>query len=139
VKNLIPDSVRIPCYIVVAATFATVADLTMAAFAPAIHAQLGIFIPLIAANCIILGRMEAFASKNNVWQSTLDAVGMGLGFTLALLLLGAVREILGAGSIFDYSFVGEDTDTMLLFIMPPGAFFALAGIIMVSNKLREVK
>ena len=139
IKNVIPNSVRIPCYIVVAATFATLADLLMAAYTPALHEQLGIFIPLIAVNCIILGRAEAFASKNTVWQSVLDAVGMGIGFTLALLILGVVREILGAGSIFNYSFVGEDANTVLLFIMPPGAFLVLAGLIAVANKLRGAK
>lgn len=139
VKYLIPDKVRIPCYIVIAATFVTVVDLTMAAYLPALHARLGIFIPLIVVNCLILGRAEAFASKNSVFHSVLDAVGMGLGFTLALTLLGSVREILGSGSIFGWSFVGEGAETLLLFIMPPGAFLALAGLILLINRFKGAK
>ncbi len=139
VKRIIPDMVRIPCYIVIIASFVTVVDLLMAAYLPALHARLGIFIPLIVVNCIILGRAEAFASKNNIYQSVLDAVGMGLGFTLGLTSLGIVREILGAGSIFGWSFLGENADPVLLFIMPPGAFMALAGLIMLVNKLRRAK
>ncbi|MBO5443046.1 MAG: electron transport complex subunit E [Alphaproteobacteria bacterium] len=134
VKSLIPDMVRIPCYIVIIASFVTVVDLLMAAYLPALHARLGIFIPLIVVNCIILGRAEAFASKNNIIQSIYDAVGMGIGFTLSLTLLGTVREMLGSGSFFGWSFVGEEADTLLLFIMPPGAFLALAGLIMLFNK-----
>ncbi len=136
VKNVIPDKVRIPCFIVIAATFVTVVDLSMAAYLPTLHAKLGIFIPLIVVNCLILGRAEAFASKNSVYQSLLDAVGMGLGFTMALTLLGIIREILGSGSVFGWSFVGEGAETLLLFIMPPGAFLALAGLIMMVNRLR---
>lgn len=136
VKDVIPDKVRIPCFIVIAATFVTVVDLVMAAYLPSLHAKLGIFIPLIVVNCLILGRAEAFASKNDVWQSVLDAVGMGLGFTLALTLLGTTREILGAGSIFGWNFAGEEANTMLMFIMPPGAFLALAGLIMAVNSLK---
>lgn len=136
VKNVIPDKVRIPCFIVIAATFVTVVDLSMAAYLPTLHAKLGIFIPLIVVNCLILGRAEAFASKNSVYQSLLDAVGMGLGFTMALTLLGIIREILGSGSVFGWSFVGEGAETLLLFIMPPGAFLALAGLIMTVNRLR---
>ena len=139
VKYLIPDKVRIPCYIVIAATFVTVVDLTMAAYLPALHARLGIFIPLIVVNCLILGRAEAFASKNSIFQSVLDAVGMGLGFTLALTLLGSVREILGSGSIFGWSFVGEGAETLLLFIMPPGACLALAGLILLINRFKGAK
>lgn len=134
VKSLIPDMVRIPCYIVIIASFVTVVDLLMAAYLPALHARLGIFIPLIVVNCIILGRAEAFASKNNIIQSIYDAVGMGIGFTLSLTLLGTIREMLGSGSFFGWSFVGEEADTLLLFIMPPGAFLALAGLIMLFNK-----
>ncbi len=136
VKNLIPNQVRIPCFIVIAATFVTVVDLLMSAYLPTLHAALGIFIPLIVVNCLILGRAEAFASKNNVFQSALDALGMGLGFTIALTLLGLVREILGSGSAFGFSFVQEGAETMLMFIMPPGAFLALAGLIVVFNQLR---
>lgn len=138
VKSFIPDMVRIPCYIVIIASFVTVVDLLMSAYLPGLHAKLGIFIPLIVVNCIILGRAEAFASKNNLLQSLLDAVGMGLGFTLSLTSLGIVREILGSGSLFGWSFVGEGADTVLLFIMPPGAFLALAGLIIIFNKVRGV-
>lgn len=136
VKNLIPFQVRIPCFIVIAATFVTVVDLLMAAYFPKLHATLGIFIPLIVVNCLILGRAEAFASKNTVFQSALDALGMGIGFTLALTLLGLVREVLGSGAAFGYSFVEEGAETMLMFIMPPGAFLALAGLIVLFNHLR---
>lgn len=136
VKNIIPNKVRIPCFIVIAATFVTVVDLLMAAYLPNLHATLGIFIPLIVVNCLILGRAEAFASKNSVFQSALDALGMGIGFTFALTLLGLVREVLGSGSAFGYSFVEEGAETMLMFIMPPGAFLALAGLIVLVNQLR---
>ncbi len=136
-KNLIPAQVRIPAYIVVIAAIVTVLELLMAAYLPALHAALGIYIPLIVVNCIILGRAEAFASKHNLWQSILDAVGIGIGFTIALTLLGAIREILGNGSIFGYAFAGDNISPMLLFIMPPGAFLALAGLIIIFNKLRR--
>lgn len=139
VKNFIPDMVRIPSFIVIIASFVTVVDLLMAAYLPTLHAALGIFIPLIVVNCIILGRAEAFASKNNLFQSVLDAIGMGIGFTLGLTLLGSVREILGNGSLFGFGFLGEDANTMLLFIMPPGAFLALAGLIVTVNHLRGAK
>ena len=135
VKNLIPATVRIPCYIVLIASFVTVINLLMAAYLPDLHAQLGIYIPLIVVNCIILGRAEAFASKNNLWHSFLDALGMGIGFTLALFLLGSVREILGAGAFMGNSFIGEGGYPILLFIMPPGAFLALAGLVMIFNKM----
>ncbi len=138
-KNLIPAMVRIPCYIVLIASIVTVIDMMMAANLPALHAKLGIYIPLIVVNCIILGRAEAFASKNNIFQSFLDALGMGIGFILALALLGSVREILGAGSLLGHSFIGEDGYPVLLFIMPPGAFLALAGLIMSFNRLRGAK
>lgn len=134
VKSFIPEKVRIPCYIVIIATFVTVVELVMSAYLPKLYAALGIFIPLIVVNCIILGRAEAFASKNGIFQSFLDAVGMGLGFTLSLTTLGLVREILGAGSAFGWNFAGTEADTMLLFIMPPGAFLALAGLIILFNK-----
>ena len=139
VKNFIPDMVRIPSFIVIIASFVTVVDLLMAAYLPTLHAALGIFIPLIVVNCIILGRAEAFASKNNLFQSVLDAIGMGIGFTLGLTLLGSVREILGNGSLFGYGFLGEDANTMLLFIMPPGEVLALAGLIVTVNHLRGAK
>ncbi len=137
IKNFIPPMVRIPSYIVVIAAFVTVIDLLMSAYLPGLHAALGIFIPLIVVNCIILGRAEAFASKNKLWQSILDGIGMGIGFTIGLTSLGIVREILGNGSVFNYPLVGEDATPMLLFIMPPGAFLALAGLIVLFNKLRR--
>ena len=136
IKSLIPEKVRIPCYIVILASFVTVVDLLISAYLPTLHAKLGIFIPLIVVNCIILGRAEAFASKNNILQSILDAIGMGLGFTIGLTSLGIVREVLGNGALFGWNFVGEGANTVLLFIMPPGAFLALAGLIMIFNKLR---
>lgn len=135
VKNLIPSMVRIPCYIVMIASFVTVINLLMEAYLPELHSQLGIYIPLIVVNCIILGRAEAFASKNNLGQSFLDALGMGIGFTIALSLLGGIREILGAGSIMGWNFIGETGYPILLFIMPPGAFLALAGLIVIFNKI----
>ncbi len=137
VKDIIPPLVRIPSYIVIIATIVTVVDLLMAAYLPALHAALGIYIPLIVVNCIILGRAEAFASKNTLGQSLLDALGMGIGFTLALTTLGIIREILGNGSVFGLSFLGEGESPILLFIMPPGAFLALAFMIIVFNHLRK--
>ncbi|OFZ27903.1 MAG: electron transport complex subunit RsxE [Bdellovibrionales bacterium RIFOXYB1_FULL_37_110] len=139
IKNLIPDKVRIPCYIVVIASFVTIVDLSMNAYTPALHAQLGLFIPLIVVNCIILARAEAFASKNNVIMSLMDGIGMGLGFTLSLTLLGGIREILGSGSFFGYKFVSENASTILLFVMPPGAFMALGYLVAVVNKLKKAK
>ena len=137
VKKQIPATIRIPSYIVIIASFVTVVDMLMAAYVPQLHAKLGIFIPLIVVNCLILGRAEAFASKNNIKQSLFDAIGMGIGFTLALTILGLTREILGSGSIFGWSFVGEDAETILLFIMPPGAFLALAGLIVLINQIKS--
>lgn len=136
VKKVIPDIVRIPSFIVIIASFVTALEMLMQAYTPALYAALGIYIPLIVVNCIILGRAEAFASKNTVFQSLLDAIGMGIGFTLALVLLGSIREALGNGSVFGISFISENADPLLLFIMPPGAFLALGGIIAVVNKLR---
>ena len=138
VKKVIPDIVRIPSFIVIIASFVTVLEMLMQAYTPDLYTALGIYIPLIVVNCIILGRAEAFASKNTIFQSLLDAIGMGIGFTLALVLLGSIREVLGNGSIFGYSFVSENATPLLLFIMPPGAFLALGGIIAVVNKLRGV-
>jgi len=137
VKNIIPSKVRIPCYIVIMAVFTTVIDLYMAAYLPLLHSRLGIFIPLIMVNCIVFGRAEAFASKNTVFQSFLDAIGMGLGFTIALCLLGIVREIIGTGALFGYSFIGEEGNPVLLFIMPPGAFLGLAFLIVGFNRIKE--
>ncbi|MGD9638318.1 MAG: electron transport complex subunit RsxE [Alphaproteobacteria bacterium] len=136
VKNVIPDKVRIPCYIVIIASFVTIVDMLMAAYLPALHAQLGIFIPLIVVNCIILGRAEAFAAKNGIFASILDAVGMGLGFTLSLTLLGSVREILGNASIFGYD-LGFSGSKIMFFITPPGAFLVLGYLVALINCCRK--
>lgn len=136
-KNFIPDKVRIPCFIVVIASFVTVVQLVMQAYVPAIYETLGLFIPLIVVNCIVLGRAEAFSSKNPVWPSILDGAGMGLGFTLALTFLGSVREILGSGSIFNWRFLPEDANTILIFVLAPGAFIALGYLIAVVNKVKK--
>ena len=137
VKNIIPETVRIPCYIVIIASFVTIIDLLMQAYLPELHLALGIYIPLIVVNCIILGRAEAFASKNSVLQSIYDGIGMGCGFLLALTLLGSLRELLGNGTLFGWDLFGEHITPMLIFIMPPGAFLALAAIILTVNKLRR--
>lgn len=137
IRDLIPEKVRIPSFIVVIATFVTIIDLVMAAFVPELHESLGLFIPLIVVNCIILGRAEAFASKHGVGASFIDGLSMGLGFTFALTVLGSVREILGSGSIFGLSFVSEGASTVLLFVMPPGAFIALGLLIPAMNALRD--
>ncbi len=139
IKKVIPDIIRIPSFIVIIASFVTILEMVMQAYLPVLYSALGIYIPLIVVNCIILGRAEAFASKNTIFQSLLDAIGMGIGFTFALTILGSVREILGNGSIFGFSFMGEVANPILLFIMPPGAFLALASIIIVVNKLRGAK
>lgn len=136
-KNLIPEKVRIPAFIVIIASFVTIIDLVMAAFLPPLHEQLGLFIPLIVVNCIILGRAEAFASKNTLVSSIVDGVGMGLGFTFALTLLGAVREILGSGAFFGLPLPFLAENPILLFVMPPGAFLALGFLTAAMNTLRE--
>jgi len=135
-KNLIPDQVRIPGYIVVIATFVTVVQMCMEAFVPALYASLGLFIPLIVVNCIVLGRAEAFAAKNDVISSSLDGLGMGLGFTLALTLLGTVRELLGTGKFFGFSVMPEEFGA-LIFVLAPGAFIVLGFLIAIVNKLRK--
>ncbi|MBO2522892.1 MAG: electron transport complex subunit RsxE [Bacteroidetes bacterium] len=138
-KNFIPDKVRIPCFIVVIASFVTVVQLIMQAYVPDIYETLGLFIPLIVVNCIVLGRAEAFASKNPVWPSILDGAGMGLGFTFALTILGSIREILGSGSIFNFRFLPEDAQTILIFVLAPGAFIALGYLIAIVNRLKKTK
>lgn len=135
VKNLIPAKVRIPAFIVIIASFVTVVEMAMQAYLPAIYASLGVFIPLIVVNCIILGRAEAFASKNNILSSTVDGLGMGMGFTLSLTMLGAVREIFGAGAIFGFKFIPATADAILIFVLAPGAFIALGYLLVVFNKL----
>lgn len=136
IKNLIPDMVRIPAFIVVIASFVTALQMCMQAFVPDIYATLGLFIPLIVVNCIILGRAEAFASKNGVVPSFFDGVGMGLGFTISLTVLGAVREILGTGKIFGLEVWPEDYG-MLMFVLAPGAFIVLGYLIAIVNKLKK--
>lgn len=137
-KNFIPDKVRIAGFIIVIATFVTIVDLLMKAYVPGLYQTLGIFIPLIVVNCIILGRAEAFAQKNDVIPAMLDGLGMGIGFTLALTLMGGFREILGNGSFFGHKFVSDNTPTILLFIMPPGAFFTFGYLIAISNKIKKL-
>ena len=133
-KNLIPDKVRIPAFIVVIATFVTMVQLLMQAYLPAIYEVLGLFIPLIVVNCIVLGRAEAFAAKNTVGLSALDGLGMGLGFSLALTLIGAVRELLGTGSLFGMNLYSE-TYGMLIFVLAPGAFIVLGYLMALVQKL----
>ena len=135
VKSQIPSKVRIPAFIIIIASFVTIVEMVLEAFIPFLYEQLGIFIPLIVVNCLILGRAEAFASKNNLIPSIIDALGMGIGFTIALTVLGAVREILGSGSLFDFRMVSEDASTLILFILPPGAFIALAYLSILFNKI----
>ena len=134
IKNLIPDKVRIPAFIVVIASFVTIIQMLMEAFVPALYASLGVFIPLIVVNCIILGRAEAFASKNSPVDSMLDGVGIGLGFTLSLTVIGAVREILGSGAIFGMG-LGISNYMPLVFILAPGGFLTLGYLMVLFNKL----
>ncbi|MCD8318554.1 MAG: electron transport complex subunit E [Paraprevotella sp.] len=136
VKNLIPDMVRIPAFVVIIASFVTVLQMCMQAYVPDIYRTLGLFIPLIVVNCIILGRAEAFASKHGVVPSFFDGLGMGLGFTIALTVLGSVREILGTGKIFGFEIWSEDYG-MLMFVLAPGAFIALGYLIAIVNKLKK--
>lgn len=135
IKNLIPSKVRIPAFIVVIASFVTIIEMLMKAYIPALYASLGVFIPLIVVNCIILGRAEAFASKNGVLDSALDGVGIGLGFTLSLTAIGAVREVLGSGAIFGVTLA---SDVMpLLFVLAPGGFLVLGYLMVVFNKIAK--
>ena len=134
IKSLIPDMVRIPAFIVVIASLVTILQMFIKAYAPEIDKSLGLFIPLIVVNCIILGRAEAFAAKNNPFSSILDGIGMGLGFTIALTLLGAVREILGTGSVFGFTCFSENYGA-LVFVLAPGAFIALGYLIAIINKV----
>ena len=135
-KNLIPDMVRIPSYIVLIATFVTVVQLCMQAYLPDLNKSLGLFIPLIVVNCIVLGRAEAFAAKNGIVASACDGIGIGLGFTLALTLLGAVRELLGTGKLFHLTIMPEEFGS-LIFVLAPGAFIALGYLVAIVNKLRK--
>ena len=135
-KNLIPDKVRIPAYIVVIASFVTLLQMLMQAYLPSLYASLGLFIPLIVVNCIILGRAEAFAAKNTALPSLFDGLGMGLGFTWALTLLGAVRELLGTGAVFGFTLMPSATN-MLVFVLAPGAFIVLGYLIAIVNKIKK--
>ena len=136
IKNLIPDMVRIPAFVVVIASFVTLLQMIMQAYVPALYATLGLFIPLIVVNCILLGRAEAFAAKNGPVPSFFDGLGMGLGFTLALTILGGVREFLGTGKLFDITIMPEQYG-MLIFVLAPGAFIALGYLIAIVNKLKK--
>ena len=135
IAPVVPDKVHIPVYIVVIATFVTVLQLVMQAFVPGVYASLGLFIPLIVVNCIVLGRAEAFASKNGVIDSALDGIGVGLGFTLSLTVIGLVREILGSGSAFGFHFLPGDG--ILAFVMAPGAFLVLGYLMVLFNKIAK--
>ena len=136
VANLIPDKIRIPGFIVIIAAFVTVVDMCMAAYLPSLHESLGLFIPLIVVNCIVLGRAEAFAAKNGVVPSAFDGIGIGLGFTMALTLLGACREFLGTGKLFNVTLMPEEYGS-LIFVLAPGAFIALGYLVAIVNKLRK--
>lgn len=135
-KNIIPDNVRIPAYVVVIATFVSVVEMSMQAYLPALYDSLGIFIPLIVVNCIVLGRAEAFAAKNSVFKSSLDGLGMGLGFSMALTMLGTIREVLGTGKAFGFTLF-PDKYGMLIFVLAPGAFIALGYLIAIMNKFKK--
>lgn len=135
ISPVVPDKVHIPVYIVVIATFVTVLQLLMQAYVPEIYSTLGLFIPLIVVNCIVLGRAEAFANKNSVLDSALDGIGIGIGFTLSLTVIGIVREILGSGSVFGWKFIPGDG--MLAFVMAPGAFLVLGYLMVLFNKLAK--
>ena len=144
IKNLVPDKVRIPSYIVVIASLVTILQMLMKAYLPGIYATLGLFIPLIVVNCIILGRAEAFAAKNGPVESIFDGIGIGIGFTIALTLLGACREILGTGVLFksdDFGIAGislqGESGGMLMFVLAPGAFIVLGYLIAIVNKMRK--
>lgn len=136
VKNVIPEKVRIPSFIVIIAAFVTVVQLLMQAFVPALYKSLGLFIPLIVVNCIVLGRAEAFASKNNVGSSAIDGLGIGLGFSFALVLLGSIREILGSGKLFNITIYPENYVT-LVFVLAPGAFIVLGYLIALINRMKK--
>lgn len=136
IKDYVPDAVRIPCYVVVIASLVTILQMLMQAYVPDIYATLGLFIPLIVVNCIILGRAEAFAAKHGALDSVCDGVGIGIGFTLALTLLGGVRELLGTGAIFGATLQGESFG-MLMFVLAPGAFIVLGFLIALVNKIKK--
>ena len=136
-RSIIPSKVRIPAFIIVIASFVTIVDLSMNAWAHQLHKTLGLFIPLIVVNCLILGRSEAFASRNPVLRSLVDGIGMGIGFTLALFLLGTVREVLGSGTFFGYPILGSGYNDILVMILPPGAFLAMGIMLGAFNSLER--
>lgn len=136
IKSQIPDKVRIPSFIVIIAAFVTVVELMMEAYLPALFKSLGIFIPLIVVNCIVLGRAEAFASKNSLGKAAIDGLGMGLGFSFALVLLGGVRELLGSGKLFDFPIYSENY-VSLLFVLAPGAFIVLGYLVAIINRVKK--
>lgn len=138
-KNLIPSKVRIPCFILVIASFVTIVDMVMEAYVPPLHKSLGIFIPLIVVNCIILGRAEAFASKNGVFKSLLDGLGMGLGFMLAIMVIATIREILGVGTILDIRILPASYKPMIVAILPPGAFITIGLLMGLLNIIQNKK
>ncbi|MGN1180243.1 MAG: electron transport complex subunit RsxE [Suilimivivens sp.] len=135
-RKVIPDKVRIPAFIVIIASFVTVVELLLKAYIPFLYDALGLYIPLIVVNCIILGRAEAYASKNGVVSSLFDGIGMGLGFTLALTIIGAVREVIGAGQLFGYAVMPESYVPCSIFVLAPGAFFVLAALTAIQNKVK---
>ncbi len=137
IKNFIPNKIRIPCYIVVIASFVTIVDMVMEAYVPSLHKNLGLFIPLIVVNCIILGRAEAFAGKNNLIRSFLDGLGMGLGFTLALIIIGGIREILGVGQFFGYNVFPATYKPILAAILAPGAFLIMGVLMGLLNLMKK--
>lgn len=138
-RKVIPQKVRIPCYIVVIAGFVTVVQMLVKAFLPALDQQLGVYLPLIVVNCIILGRAEAFAGKNGVAASALDGLGMGVGFTAALVIMGGVRELLGAGTLLGFQILPESVPPMTIFVLAPGGFFVFGILMACANKLAERK
>lgn len=138
-RKVIPQKVRIPCYIVVIAGFVTIVQMLVKAFLPALDQQLGVYLPLIVVNCIILGRAEAFAGKNGVAASALDGLGMGVGFTAALILMGGVRELLGAGTLLGFQILPESVPPMTIFVLAPGGFFVFGILMACANKLAEHK
>lgn len=137
IKNITPDQIRIPVYVIVIAAFGSIVDMSMAAYLPALHKSLGLFIPLIVVNCIIMGRAEAFANKNNVVNSIADGIGMGLGFTLSLSVVATIREILGNGTWLNMRVMPKTYDPMLITLLAPGAFITLGFLMALMNMLKE--
>jgi Na+-translocating ferredoxin:NAD+ oxidoreductase subunit E len=137
IRKLVPPHVRIPVFIVIIATFVTVVDYSLAAFSPQLHKNLGVYLPLMVVNCIILGRAEAFASKNNIINSALDGLGMGLGFTIAIFVISVIRELLGQGTFMGINILGENYTPFLIMIMPPGAFLVMGFLVALKNGIER--